>query len=314
MQGAIKKLPNTAFAQLMALIHNRKEKINISSEPSRGVVSIDGIDFHFIREGSGMPILILGSATYYSRAFSQNLREYFELIFVDLRQFIPSYNPDKEELEEITLETFADDVESIRLSLDLKKIALVGHSMNAQIAIQYATKYPQHTSHLILVCGVPYTFSEFSEETENFWKRNASEKRKALFAQNLEPLEASLASEPPTRSFAVMFLANGPKVWREPSYDAQWLVEGIENSLIFNHIASIFPGRAEVRESLENLKMPVLVIHGRHDYAIPYPIWEDMLSGLDHITYHLLDESSHNPQIEHPILFDSLLVSWLSKH
>ena len=69
---------------------------------SQDVLSIAGIDFSYIREGSGKPILVLGSAVYYSKAFSSKLREHFELIFVDLRHFIGSYEPAEEELNKIT--------------------------------------------------------------------------------------------------------------------------------------------------------------------------------------------------------------------
>lgn len=135
-----------------------------------------------------MPILILGSAAYYSKAFSQNLRDHFELIFVDLRHFIPSYKPPEEELEKVTLETFADDVESVRQLLGLNTFAILGHSSNAQIAIRYAAKFPQNTSHLISVCGVPYAFSEFAEEAEQFWARNASKKERQPFLETLNNL------------------------------------------------------------------------------------------------------------------------------
>ena len=42
-------------------------------------------------------------------------------------------------------------------------------------------------------------------------------------------------------------------------------------------------------------KMPVLLILGQYDFAITYPVWEELITDMDHITYRLLDESSHNP-------------------
>jgi len=279
----------------------------------QGFLSVDSMKFQYFREGHGPPLLVIGSATYYSRAFSHNLRDHFELICVDLRHFIGAYTPSEEELAKVTLETFADDVESIRESLGIERLALVGHSSNAHIAITYATKHPQHTSHLILVCGVPYAFSEFSEEAEDFWKKNASDERKAILAENLERLDTVRASGPPTRSFAAMFLANGSKVWRDPSYDAAWLVKGVESNAALHHLMALLPRRADARRSLEKVDMPTLVMSGRHDYAIPYPLWDELVSGLDNLTYHVLAESSHSPQTEDPDVFDELLISWFSR-
>jgi len=247
----------------------------------QGFLSVDSMKFQYFREGHGPPLLVIGSATYYSRAFSHNLRDHFELICVDLRHFIGAYTPSEEELAKVTLETFADDVESIRESLGIERLALVGHSSNAHIAITYATKHPQHTSHLILVCGVPYAFSEFSEEAEDFWKKNASDERKAILAENLERLDTVRASGPPTRAL--------------------------------HHLMALLPRRADARRSLEKVDMPTLVMSGRHDYAIPYPLWDELVSGLDNLTYHVLAESSHSPQTEDPDVFDELLISWFSR-
>ena len=71
------------------------------------------------------------------------------------------------------------------------------------------------------------------------------------------------------------------------------------------------PARLEVRRSLERLEMPTLIVHGKYDYGIPYTIWEEMVAGLDHVTFELIDKSGHNPQTEHPDEFDSIFISWL---
>ncbi|MFX0209940.1 MAG: alpha/beta fold hydrolase [Candidatus Hodarchaeota archaeon] len=278
---------------------------------SEGVITIEGISHTYVREGSGKPIAVIGSAIYYPKAFSSSLKEQFELVFIDLKHFIPLYNPPKEELEKVTLEDFVDDLEAAREELGLEKPAFLGHSVHAQIALRYAEKYPQHTSHLILLCGVPYSFSEFSKESDEFWDKDASEERKAILAKNLEQYQAELSSAPPSRLFAIYYTINGPKYWMDPNYDATVLLEGIENGVALDPLFASLPSRIEVSKTLENLDMPTLVILGRYDYAIPYTVWEELLEGLDNITYYLIEESSHNPHTEHPGLFDPKLISWL---
>ena len=156
-----------------------------------GILRRDGVDFHYVREGEGPPIVVIGSSTYYPRAFSPALREYFELIFVDSRHFIPSYQPTEKELESLTLETFADDIEALRTHLAIDKWTVLGHSVHAQIALAYATKYPERTSHLVLVAGVPYSFAELGEVQENFWNKHASQKRKERHAANRSAIRGS---------------------------------------------------------------------------------------------------------------------------
>jgi len=280
------------------------------AQSNKGVVAIEGVDLPYVREGQGKPILVIGSSIFYSKAFSDRLRKHFELIFVDGRHFVPSYNPSPEELDKISLETFVDDLEEDRRILGIEKTAVLGHSVHAQIAIRYAVKYPQHTSHLILVCGVPYAFAEFAQQVLSFWKANASKERKDTFARNRGQLEEALAAAPATRSFAVRYQMNGPQYWSDPAYDAEKLLEGLENGVTLERLTATLPGRAEVRQALEKLEMPIFLVLGKHDYAVPYAVWEELSNGLENITYVLLNESSHNPMTEHPELFDEKLIFW----
>ena len=133
-------------------------------------------------------------------------------------------------------------------------------------------------------------------------------------ARNMEKLEAALAAAPATRSFAISYHLDGPKYWYDPSYDAQALLEGLENGVAFGRLGATLPNRTEVRQVLERLEMPVLLVLGRHDYGVPYTAWEELRTGLTNITHVLLNEGSHNPMTEHPRLFDEELISWFASH
>ena len=60
--------------------------------------------------------------------------------------------------------------------------------------------------------------------------------------------------------------------------------------------------------------MPILVVHGKYDYGIPHTIWDELVTGLDSISFVLLPESSHSPQTEHPDDFDKLFMTWIENH
>ena len=82
------------------------------------------------------------------------IRSYFKFIFVDSRCFIPSDTP--VEMNTISMDTFVDDVEQVRVVLDFNKIAVLGHSSFGFVVLEYARKYPQHTSHVIEIATPPY--------------------------------------------------------------------------------------------------------------------------------------------------------------
>ena len=278
---------------------------------TNGTVNVDGCELTYVREGHGPAILVIGSAIYYQKTFSPRLRQHFELILADARHVVPSYAPGADALQRLTLDTFVDDVEAVRQHVGVDRMAVLGHSIHAQIALAYAQKYAHRTSHLILVGGVPYAFTEFAEEAARFWQEHASPERKAIFDKNVKDLDARLAAAPATRSFAVAYHAHGPLYWADPAYDAAPFLEGLENSPAFDRLVALIPSRAEVRRSLEQVSVPSLLVLGRLDFAIPYTVWEELIVGLHHFKSVLLQEDSHNPHAESPERFDTELIAWL---
>ena len=53
-----------------------------------------------------------------------------------------------------SLATLVEDVEALRRALGVDKLAVLGHSFGGLLALEYALKYPEHVSHLIFVSGV----------------------------------------------------------------------------------------------------------------------------------------------------------------
>lgn len=283
------------------------------SNADGGILSLDGVEFRYVREGKGPPIVVIGSSAYHPRAFSPALRKHFELVFVDSRHFIPSYQPSEEELESLTLETFADDIEALRAHLEIGKWAVLGHSVHTQIALAYARKYPERTSHLVLVAGVPYSFAELGEVQENFWNEHASQDRKERHAANRSSIENALAAAPESRRFAVDYIGNAAQFWADPAYDSTSLWEGVETGAAFGRLFELVPSRAQVRPILESIDTPTLLILGQLDYAIPHVAWEELIGDLPYLTYVLLENDSHNPQTEAPERFDRELIDWMSE-
>ena len=57
---------------------------------NRGTVERDGFELEWVREGSGIPLMVLGACRFYPRYFPQSLRDHFEIVFCDLRQWVPT--------------------------------------------------------------------------------------------------------------------------------------------------------------------------------------------------------------------------------
>ena len=279
----------------------------------RGIINVDGIAFHYVREGQGTPAVVIGSSVYYPRAFSQDLRQHFELIFADSRHFIPSYQPSEQELEELSLDTWADDLETLRTELGIEEWAVFGHSVHAQIALAYASRYPERTSHLVLIGGVPYAGEEVREASDRLWTEQASEARRQQHASNREGLEDALDQATPSRQFVVRYIANAALFWADSTYDSTPLWEGVETGPAFSRLIQSIPGQVEVRQKLASLDVPTLVVLGKLDYGVPYTVWPPLVEGLPNVTYVLLEQDSHNPMTEAPERFDPILLDWFAR-
>ena len=301
-------------ASCTQLKNSEKDALIVNKE---GVFEVEGFNLKYKRKGKGEPLLVIGTADYYSRAYSKELEKFFELIFIDSRHFSKNCNPTEENINNISLETFSTDIESFRKHLELEKISLVGHSIHAQIALNYASKYPENVKRLILIGGVPFNFGEESlafYNNEN-WRTLASEERKNLLSENNNKLDRIIDSVPADRIFPVRYHYRAPLYWANPKYDDSKLWDGVKTCPVtFDILAESLPSKREVEKKLLNISMPTILILGKLDFAIPYQAWEDIIGNNANIKYILMENAGHNPQTEGSTqaAFDTHLLDWFN--
>ena len=175
-----------------------------------GSVSVDGATLRYLIEGSGIPTLVVGSAIYYPRTFSQQLREAFRLAFVDVRHFaeIEISSP----LDKITLETYTDDIEQARARIGFERVVVVGHSHHGNLALEYAKRYPAAVSHAVLIGSPPCNVKRTIEAGNEYWAEHASEARKAALRDNWAALSPEiLAAMPAEDAYVAQYVADGSK-------------------------------------------------------------------------------------------------------
>src|SRR5688572_13592307 len=100
-----------------------------------GFVEREGFKIAYTVEGAGRNTLVLGSALYYPRTFSMNLRRHLRFAFADHRGFAAA--PKKITSSSFQLDTILDDFEVVRERLDLGVVIAVGHSGHAYMALEY---------------------------------------------------------------------------------------------------------------------------------------------------------------------------------
>jgi proline iminopeptidase len=285
---------------------------SIGDNSTAGTIEIGSTSLPYVREGAGDTAVIVGSSVYYPRAFSGDLRNRLDIVFPDSRHFASGYNPPSAELAQLSLDTWADDLEAVRKELGIDQWIVIGHSIHGRIALEYAIRKPDKISRLVLIAPLPCFGDEVTAAARELWDTQASDERKHQHEKNTDGIEDFIQNVAPNRRFVANYVANAALYWIDPTYDSTPLWEGVTTTLAFGRLVQSIPPCIETRRALEQLQVPTLLILGKEDYAVPFTFWEKLVEGLGELDYILLDKASHNPQTESPELFDPVVIDWLS--
>lgn len=283
--------------------------------PETGTIAISNFHLRYRIEGKGTPTIVIGSSIYYPRVFSQNLRKHLRFVFLDHRGFAPS--PGKMDTTAFALDTLLYDIEYTRRELELGRIAIIGHSGHAFMALEYAKKYPENVSHVIMI-GIAPDFSAASTAAlEQYWQDSVDPERKAILEENVVRLpNDQLAEMLPGKAFIQGYIRNGPRIWYDPSFDSSPLWEGVEiNMDMFNHVWGRIFRDIDIAEGLDTFERPVFMALGRYDNIVAPPsTWNSIRPMFRDLVVRVFEKSGHTPQYEQPILFDEELLQWMEQH
>ncbi len=277
----------------------------------RGTISSGGFELAYSVEGEGRPALVIGSAVYYPRTFSSELRKSLQLIFADHRGFAHA----SKELQpsDYSFDVVLGDIELVRRHLGHEKVIIIGHSGHGYMALEYAKRFPQHVSHVVMIGTGPSHSTAHQEASERYWQESVCPERKAQLAKDFALLPAEIEAAP-ERRFVTFCIRLGAKSWYEHAYNAAPLWEGVHvNMPVFDHLWGETFRDLDVRKGLERLDVPVFLGLGRYDYLVaPYATWDAYRDSFKDLTVRVFEKSGHTPQLEEPALFDAELLEWLS--
>jgi proline iminopeptidase len=238
------------------------------------------------------------------------------MVFMDHRGFAPSPGP--VDTMAFALDSLVDDMERVRRTLNLGRIAVVGHSGHAYMALEYAKKYPENASHVIMIGIAPDLSAASAAAQQEYWDTFASEERKAVQEENTRRLsDAQIAELPvsPGRRFIATYIRNGPRAWYDPRFDSTPFWEGVDiNMDMFNYVWGRVFRDIDITRGLEKLDVPVFIALGRYDFLVAPPSgWDRIQPQFKSVTLRIFERSGHTPQYEEAALFDDELLRWMSR-
>jgi proline iminopeptidase len=212
------------------------------------------------------------------------------------------------------LPDYASDVESLRLHLGLEKPMLMGWSHGGMVAQQFALTYPDFLSKLILFDTSAY-FGEFLSDIDGAVQ---AFKNEPWFEKSYEALKNEWDGNYKTDE-------DMARLWNEEikfyfkRYDerAQAYHERTKDFLIRIAPLKVFNEKEaptfDLRSNLKNIKVPTLVIAGRHDFITNVSMAEEMVKHIPNARLEIFEDSGHFALVEEPEKFYRVVKEFVLK-
>lgn len=281
-------------------------------------VKVGDLDIFTTTTGTGPTTCLvpsLAGTPIYERTFTPALQDVMQLIFVELRGNRTATG----DIDALTFDAMVDDLDGVRRALGLGRVAVLGHSAHAFLALAYAARYPEQTSHVLAIAGAPGMTAGVFARTTAYWDLIASPERKRILAENRAKLtEEALAQLTPSERVIMPYAANGPLFFADPTYDCTPLWEGHEQ--ISEGVFGRFWGPQgqfaafDPEATLPNVVAPTFIAQGVFDFAAPPYAWAGELEKLPNATYQAFEHSGHYPQLDEQKLFGGAVASWLERN
>jgi len=260
--------------------------------------------------GDGHPLLLMHGGPGLDHTSLLGFRpsaQFFTLIFYDHRCNGRSIGA---EVSTMTWDNLTADAEALRQALGFDKWAVLGHSFGGMVALEYALRYPQSLSQLVLLdtCGDSRWAQENAPQVlaKRGYSPSTVETARRFFNGQIAPGEMMSS---------VMKFTGAYYHHLSPLQLAHELVMGLRiksrpEALIFGH-SQLLPGWT-VMDRLGEINVPTMVMAGRDDFLFPPECQQDLVAGIPGARLKIIERAGHNPQSERAKETNEMLRRFLS--
>jgi pimeloyl-ACP methyl ester carboxylesterase len=182
-------------------------------------------------------------------------------------------------VSDLSLDAQVADLEAVVAAAGVDRFALLGISQGGAVAIEYACRHPERVSKLVLFGAFPYGWYKAGPTT--------AQQARSLFGL----IEAGWGQENPAfrQVFTSIFIPDA-----SPEQE-QWfgdLMRVTSKPAIAARILDAY-GEVDIRHRLAAVAAPTLVVHCRHDAAIPFKLGRELATGIPGAQFVELDSRNH---------------------
>ncbi len=184
------------------------------------------------------------------------------------------------DVEELSLDAFVNDLEVVVDAAEADRFELLGISQGCAVAVAYAVRHPERVSKLILYGG-----------WARGWRVRGS-------AKTIETIDAMLMlmkvgwgrNNPAFRQmFTSLFFPEGGPEHMDWMNELERNTTSPETAYRISHALGV----SDVSDVMSQLKVPTLILHGRHDAMVPFSAGKELAQGIPNARFVPLETKNH---------------------
>lgn len=248
--------------------------------------------------GHGYPLVLMHggpSADLWTLSSFRRCAKRFTLVFYDHRC---NGRSEGAPVSSMTWENLTADADALRERLGFERWAVLGHSFGGHVALEYALRYPDRLSHLVLL----------DTGADRRWaQENAPQllAKRGYSAETVELVRRWFTGDFDPKEYMRIFMRIGRAYSYHPVLGtARTVLHGGWRSKMRPE-ALIFAGRHlmngwTVKDRLGEITAPTLVMAGSHDFVFPPECQRELAAGIPDARLKIVERAGHNPHDERP--------------
>ncbi len=203
-------------------------------------------------------------------------------------------------------ETFAADADALRKYLEWDTVVMVGWSYGGFLALEYALRYQSHLSHLILIATAP-SHRSLEESRLEVERRGTPEQREAFEQFRTGDWDDAELKRIMT-VMSPLYVAR-PEMAEELRLKRQSVIYRAEvRRWVFRNEMPKY----DLRDRLQEINVPTLVMAGRHDWTCSVRQAEIMAQGIKGAQLVVFEQSGHWLPMEENEKFCAAITSFVT--
>jgi pimeloyl-ACP methyl ester carboxylesterase len=201
-----------------------------------------------------------------------------------------------ERFEPYALDEIARTLHGLAEGLDFVPAIVVGHSMGAAIAEEFAAQFPQAVRALVLVGSAG----------------GASGPEREDLSDDMQALRAAAEQGGMEAVFDLQLAHGKRRAVDDPVLQALMRAEFARTSFAgFEFGALALRTRRDTLPRLARFQAPTLILRGAQEAPTLVRVSDDLAATLPDARYEVIDEAGHSPQFENPDAFNRVLLGFL---